>query len=393
MTADGIGAASMAALSLRAAVATGDADRIEAAWHATGPAERTDPALLRELADAAERCGRAALLDEALQAATALAPDDLWLHVRYVRAARERPDPRLALARTDRFLAFHPEAGLIHVMRGEALLDLDEAAEAEESFREAVRIEPTLVWSHVRYAGSARARGDAEAWLHRLQAGFLVLPDDPLIARELADALSESGRTREARRLLADALAANPGDAELRQRLDRPAAPPSGRYSGAIGVLVSRDPAIICSAVYSFEPVVDAVMPLYQARGQPVTFLFESLQSIVFHEVLRARFPRQVAGLQARHPLARIRFLVNDLHELEVARAVGLDSEIINNNAFVDEDVYRILPDTPKRYDAVYNARLHPYKRHELATRLERLLLLVADPEPEQLARCRALLP
>jgi glycosyltransferase involved in cell wall biosynthesis len=41
---------------------------------------------------------------------------------------------------------------------------------------------------------------------------------------------------------------------------------------------------------------------------------------------------------------------------------------LLNHNTFVDEDVFRPLLDMEKRYDAVYVARMTPWKRHELAS-------------------------
>jgi tetratricopeptide (TPR) repeat protein len=410
--ADQLDRLSAAARSLRTALESGEADAIEAAWRATVPADRTDLALLRDTADAGKRLQRPFLLDEALSAATDLAPDDLWLHVHYIRAAADRGDLAGALPRCDILLTRFPREGLAHVIRGEILADVGRLAAAEASFREAVAIEPNLVWSHIRYAGIAAVRGDKATHLHRLQEGFLALPDDPLIAGELAEALIAAGRREEAGETLAEAVAANPQDRDLRARLDQvsqeaagppdqpgasspevKAAPAASPFAGVIGVLVSRHPAIIYSAVYAFEPVVTAVMPFYEALSQPVTFLFQSNQSLVFHDRLRAQFPREAAQLQQAHPLARIKFLVNDVHELYVARGVGLDAELISNNAWIDETIFRIMPGEIKQFDAVYNARAHAYKRHDLAVGIESLLLLVAEPEPAQLQHLAELLP
>jgi glycosyltransferase involved in cell wall biosynthesis len=41
---------------------------------------------------------------------------------------------------------------------------------------------------------------------------------------------------------------------------------------------------------------------------------------------------------------------------------------LLNHNTFVDEDVFRPLLDMEKRYDAVYVARMTPWKRHELVS-------------------------
>jgi glycosyltransferase involved in cell wall biosynthesis len=42
----------------------------------------------------------------------------------------------------------------------------------------------------------------------------------------------------------------------------------------------------------------------------------------------------------------------------------------------LDERVYRPLPDVPKKFAAVYDARLKPYKRHQLAAKIPSLALI-----------------
>ncbi len=61
--------------------------------------------------------------------------------------------------------------------------------------------------------------------------------------------------------------------------------------------------------------------------------------------------------------------------------AAGLNAVHVNQNAFVDETRYTI-GDVEKRYDALYTARLAPFKRLELAQAIDRLALIcVATPK------------
>jgi hypothetical protein len=73
----------------------------------------------------------------------------------------------------------------------------------------------------------------------------------------------------------------------------------------------------------------------------------------------------------------RLIFLLNDEAGVPACRALGLEAWFIHQNAFLDETVWR----TPERiipadYDAVYNARMVPFKRHQLATSIPRLALI-----------------
>jgi hypothetical protein len=73
---------------------------------------------------------------------------------------------------------------------------------------------------------------------------------------------------------------------------------------------------------------------------------------------------------------------------------LGISAKLINHNTFVDERAYRIDDGVQQSYDAVYNARLVPFKRHFLATGVTSLLLLAAgDPTPDEVAAVRKILP
>lgn len=69
-------------------------------------------------------------------------------------------------------------------------------------------------------------------------------------------------------------------------------------------------------------------------------------------------------------------FLCNARREVEGIRASGLEAHHINNNCFVDPELYRADPAIPKRYDAIYDAKLDPYKRHELAAKIKSIALV-----------------
>jgi hypothetical protein len=56
----------------------------------------------------------------------------------------------------------------------------------------------------------------------------------------------------------------------------------------------------------------------------------------------------------------------------------GLTTVFCNQNALVDKRIFRPLPGVAKRFDAVYDARLTPYRRHRLAAEVPNLALLHA---------------
>ena len=73
----------------------------------------------------------------------------------------------------------------------------------------------------------------------------------------------------------------------------------------------------------------------------------------------------------------RVTVLANTENEVRVLTALGLRAVFCNQNAFVDESRYPILP-VEKKFDAIYIARLTPFKRHILAEKVQSLRLIGA---------------
>ena len=53
----------------------------------------------------------------------------------------------------------------------------------------------------------------------------------------------------------------------------------------------------------------------------------------------------------------------------------GVEAIFCNHNCFVNENVFTIQ-EVEKKYDAIYNATLAPYKRQELAAKVESLAII-----------------
>jgi glycosyltransferase involved in cell wall biosynthesis len=91
--------------------------------------------------------------------------------------------------------------------------------------------------------------------------------------------------------------------------------------------------------------------------------------------------------------------LCNTPQELERFGKAGQPAIVCSANVFIDESVFDIPSSEPKIYDAIYNAALAPYKRHELCTGIDSLALIyhrfaepVAD-RPTYPDEVRAMLP
>jgi len=161
--------------------------------------------------------------------------------------------------------------------------------------------------------------------------------------------------------------------AKALQKFSRLAHSLSGMYH-----LVSREP-IIFHVARSRNPVsgfYDQFKILFeQLKDQKVYFLCawwwhtEELRHIVQIKQLEDE-------LLSRYPHFNFIHLSNSVRQDENFESGGLNSIFCNHNCFVDERIFRPLPQTEKRYDAVYDARIIEFKRHYLASEVDDLALI-----------------
>jgi glycosyltransferase involved in cell wall biosynthesis len=86
--------------------------------------------------------------------------------------------------------------------------------------------------------------------------------------------------------------------------------------------------------------------------------------------------------LQRSNKNHRYIFLCNSRLEASQLQSVGIEAYLIHQNAFVDPNLFYIDLSTPKIYSAIYNATLHPYKRYELASKVDGLSIVSRDMDP-----------
>jgi glycosyltransferase involved in cell wall biosynthesis len=76
------------------------------------------------------------------------------------------------------------------------------------------------------------------------------------------------------------------------------------------------------------------------------------------------------------HSHHQLTFLCNTTREADLMQDRGFSALKLNHNCLVNDTLYTPKPDIEPIYDAVYNACLAGYKRHELAVEIERLALI-----------------
>ncbi len=150
-------------------------------------------------------------------------------------------------------------------------------------------------------------------------------------------------------------------------------------------LLLSARPIVFHVRDYAFEPGAPIHRLLRALRDRRVDILYTTS----WNHARRRRVERLVR-LQRRIRRTgdhRITFLAASPDELEHVRASGLPTLHVNNAAFLDERIFRPLPDRQIRFDAVYDARFSRFKRHALAAEIPNLALITYSfhkkPEPD----------
>lgn len=143
-------------------------------------------------------------------------------------------------------------------------------------------------------------------------------------------------------------------------------------------VVLSADPLVFYVSDWVLDGAPGALLPVFhQYRRRPVTLLVEFSWSRddEWHVDLLARWRARHAK---RHPNHRMIFLANSEAEHRRLIARGLGSAWVSRNAFVSPATFRPLPGCEKRFAAVYDARVCPFKRHGLAAGVDSLALVAA---------------
>ncbi len=83
-----------------------------------------------------------------------------------------------------------------------------------------------------------------------------------------------------------------------------------------------------------------------------------------------------VMDITSAAPQIKFIFLCNSAIEEENFKKHNLNGIYCHQNAFLNENNYRIIPNAAKLYDAIYIARITPFKRHLLAANIPRLKII-----------------
>jgi glycosyltransferase involved in cell wall biosynthesis len=154
------------------------------------------------------------------------------------------------------------------------------------------------------------------------------------------------------------------------------------RLRGGSCLVLSAEPLVLLVWDWVLDGVPGALLPVFRQYRHRAVYLLVQLSWAHDGWWPVERLARRKARHERRHPRHRVIHLANGIDEHRRMTARGLGSAWVSHNAFVSPETFRPLPDAPKRFDAVYDARVCPFKRHALAARVPSLALLTARVEP-----------
>jgi len=148
-----------------------------------------------------------------------------------------------------------------------------------------------------------------------------------------------------------------------------------------------RDRTFLPCTVFCRNPLVLAVYDADLLRNAPAFLAyFDSCRAKSIHVFVQLGWEHEtpknsepfaagVKDMLSKCDRLRVTVLANSENEVRVLSALGLHTVFCHQNAFVDESLYPIVP-AEKKYDAIYIARLTPFKRHPLAEKIPSLRLV-----------------
>ena len=135
----------------------------------------------------------------------------------------------------------------------------------------------------------------------------------------------------------------------------------------------------------SFEMDFLRNLPAFQRaipRGEKFTLLLQLGWSAELPEVAGELKTRLTEARDA-FPDARFIILANAPAEVEIIKDF-CEVYLASHNAFLDPARYPLAKKAPRKFDALYIARITPFKRHELAEKIENLHLIGSFAEKEK---------
>jgi len=141
--------------------------------------------------------------------------------------------------------------------------------------------------------------------------------------------------------------------------------------------IVSAEPLIIVTVWDFFNNFSLFSEKLKGRKAHILCLYFWSMDSAI--DVIRLRWNYILQ--QKKYPEHEVIFLCNSAKQYGLFRKFNLPAVFCNQNSLLDVNIYKIIPDAKKKYDAMYNAMMAPFKRHFLASKVKNLALITYFPD------------
>ena len=136
---------------------------------------------------------------------------------------------------------------------------------------------------------------------------------------------------------------------------------------GVKGTVLAEDPLVI------YVLFAKDAFRLIESLGKPAVIIKQTCWFLGVEDQQEEAQKIRAAAEEKGHQLV---MMVNCPREREICEEIGVRSFLCNHNALLDTDVFTIDPSVPKSFDAMYDARLTPFKRHHLAEKVGGLSLI-----------------
>lgn len=143
---------------------------------------------------------------------------------------------------------------------------------------------------------------------------------------------------------------------------------------------LNRNPRIIVAFEMDFLRNLEA-FKLAIPKGEKFTMFLQLGWSVELPQV-EDELKIRLAEAQEAYPEARFIFLANSAKEVEIIRGFA-EVYLAQHNAFLDPKRYP-LAHKKRKFDALYIARITPFKRHYLAEKVKNLHLIGSYAEKEK---------
>jgi glycosyltransferase involved in cell wall biosynthesis len=140
-------------------------------------------------------------------------------------------------------------------------------------------------------------------------------------------------------------------------------------HSGTIYYIISKDPSIISIPYGSHYPFLNLL-----SKDKTTYFLFWLWSSTESEKILKI-IKNEDVEFNKRYPQKEYIFLCNSLLQYDLFGTFGIPRLFCNHNAFLDENIFRVEATAVKKFDALYTAKLEPFKRHHLACNVKNLAI------------------